>query len=276
MKRYKILIHDFDTRAFSLNPAPEQWSSEAKVQHRINQENTIAGLLSQFGQCNLGQKIENFKELGSKPFSVAAFHNRFLEQIRNSYVIGSYYAALTGACALGERILNHMILILRDYHKDTPEYKKIFRKKSIDYWPTAIDALDSWGELLPEVAPKFRELYDKRNHAIHFNPDVDSNDKKFAIEAIHLIQEIISLEFSSFGTQPWYFCVPGEIYIKKEWENKPLIRNIFIKSAALVGPKHKVLSLAPKIVVNDDFEYENKDISDEEYKRLRQMELGQI
>ena len=243
---------------------------KVKEQHLENQKKTIEGLKAQYGEWNLYTKEQNFIDLKSKPLSVGAFHNKFLEQIRNAYVIGSYYPALTGACTLGERILNHMIILLRNYHKDTPEFKKVHSKDSFDNWPRAIDALESWGELLPEAASKFRDLNKIRNRSIHFNPEIDHNDKELALEAIHLIQEIVSIQFSAFGNQPWFFYVPGEIYIKKEWEDKPLIKHIFIPNSLLVGSKHTVESIMPQIVVNDQFEYEDKDITDEEFSQLRQ------
>ncbi|GGO80967.1 hypothetical protein GCM10011348_18880 [Marinobacterium nitratireducens] len=109
MKRYRIFSFDFDSRASSLEPIQEQWEDKVKELHAQNRENTIKGLAAQFGEQNLDIKVNNFVDLKFKPFSVAAFHNKFLEQIRNSYVVGSYYPALTGACALGERILNHMV-----------------------------------------------------------------------------------------------------------------------------------------------------------------------
>lgn len=270
MKRYRIFSFDFDSRAHSLEPIQEQWEKKVKELHIQNREKTIKGLSQQYGEWSLELKVKNFQDLKFKPFSVAAFHNKFLEQIRNSYVIGSYYPALTGACALGERILNQMVLLLRDYHKDAPEYKKLYRKDSFDYWPTAIDALESWDELLPAAADKFRELNDKRNRAIHFNPETDHNDKELALEAIHLVQDIVSIQFAVFGTQPWYFCVPGEMYIKKEWEDKPLIKHIFIPNSLLVGPKHRVESVLPQTIVNDQFEYEDRKITDEEFIELRQ------
>lgn len=272
MKRYRIFSFDFDSRAQSLEPVQDQWDEKAKELHIQNREKIIKGLAEQFGNSSIEQKVKNFQDLKFKPFSVAAFHNKFLDQIRNSFVVGGYYPALTGACALGERILNHMVLLLRDYHKASPEYKKLYRKQSFDYWPVAIDALESWGELLPEAAEKFRDLNDKRNHAIHFNPETDHNDRELALQAVHLVQDIVSVQFSAFGTQPWYFCVPGEMYIKKEWEERPLIKHIFIPNSVLVGPKHRVESMIPKIIVNDRFEYEDREISDEEYIELRQRQ----
>lgn len=270
MKRYRILSFDFDSRAMSLEPIPDHWEENVKKVHIENREKTLQGLKYQYGEENFELKLANFIDLKNKPFSISAFHNKFLQQARNAYVMGSYYPALTGACALGERILNRMIILLRNYHKDSPEYRKVYRKDSFDNWALAIDTLEAWKELMPEAVSKFRELHIKRNRAIHFNPETDHNDKELALEAIHLMQDIVSIQFSSFGTQPWVFCVPGEIYIKKEWESAPFVKEVFIPNCALVGPKHRIETLFPKIIVNDQFEYENKEITDEEFYALRE------
>ena len=162
------------------------------------------------------------------------------------------------------------MILLRDYHKSSPEYKKVYRKDSFDYWPQAIDALESWGELLPETALRFRDLNEKRNRAIHFNPETDHNDKALALSAILLLQEIVSTQFSAFGNQPWYFCVPGEIYIKKEWEDKLFVKNVLVPNALLVGPNHTVECVIPNWVISDPTEYEKKEITDDEFYALRQ------
>lgn len=54
------------------------------------------------------------------------------------------YPALVGACALGERILNHLILDLRGAYAHTPEYKRVHRKDSFDDWRVPIDTLAAW------------------------------------------------------------------------------------------------------------------------------------
>jgi hypothetical protein len=89
--------------------------------------------------------------------------------------MGSYYPALTGACALRERILNHLMLTLRD----------------------------------------------------------------------------------------------GEIYLKKDWESNPFVKRVYLPNCLLVGYKHYIESLVPKMVLNDHFEYEGKEISDDEFVEMR-------
>ncbi|OGP50216.1 MAG: hypothetical protein A2Y79_07875 [Deltaproteobacteria bacterium RBG_13_43_22] len=114
MRRHRILaFFDFDTRSRRLTePIREEWEESIKAQHRQNRENIVRRLKSEFGKVEIDQKIQNFVDLGTKPVSIIAFHNAFFSQVRSSFVVGSYYPALTGACALGERILNHLILII--------------------------------------------------------------------------------------------------------------------------------------------------------------------
>lgn len=271
MKRYRVLIWDFDSRATTLKvEINENWDEEVKKQHFYNKLNTEKRLLNQFGSLGAELKILNFVDLGRKPISIVAFHNHFFEQIRIAFVMGSYYPSLTGACALGERILNHLVLLLREDYKNTPEYKKIYRKDSFDDWNLAISTLKSWNILLPKAVENFLLLKDKRNASIHFKPEIDNNSRQLALESIICLQNIISEQFSGFGIQPWFITgIPGEIYIKKEWESKPFIRKVYLDNCALVGFSHSIESLMPHIVVNDNFPYENRDISDEEFVELR-------
>ncbi len=51
---------------------------------------------------------------------------------------GVYHLALTAACALGERILNHLVLTLRDEFRSSPEFKRIYRSESFDNWEVAL------------------------------------------------------------------------------------------------------------------------------------------
>ena len=69
-------------------------------------------VVTRYGAFDAQTKAQNLKDMGNAPFSILAFHNKFLHQIRDSFILGAYYPALTGACALGERILNHLALNL--------------------------------------------------------------------------------------------------------------------------------------------------------------------
>jgi len=271
MKRYRVLQFDFDSRTHSLTmEIKEEWDEKTKKQYYQNRKQTEKGLIIQYGASNAHLKKQNFIDLKPKPISILAFHNKFFEQIRSSFVVGAYYPALTGACALGERILNHLIIKLRDDYKSTPEYKKVYRKDSFDNWTLAIETLEKWNVLLPEVVKKFKELEEMRHKSIHFRPDVDRNNRELALNAIHCLQEIIKNQFSGFGPQPRFITsIPGESYIKKECEDQPFIKKIYLPNCLLVGPKHVIKQMSPTVEFDDNFEYPNQEISDEKFVKLR-------
>ena len=230
MKRFRVFQFDLDTRMRTLtDEIQEHWEAHVKEQHRRNREQTELELLQQFGAYDAEEKRQNFIDLGPKPFSILAFHNRFFEQVRVAFILGAYYPALTGACALGERILNQLILKLRDDFKNTAEYKWVYNKESLDNWDVAINTLKAWDVLLPEAVEEFRDMRDRRNDAIHFRPEVDKNARDLALAAIKSLGLIIGTQFGALGGQPWFLtCVPSEIYIKKDWESRPFIRKVYL------------------------------------------------
>lgn len=227
----------FDTRSHLItDEISGDWEPEIRAQHWANRVRAIEWIKYEFGEDDLGAKVAEFGALGPEPFSVLAYHNVFFRQVRRSFVIGGHYPALVGCCALGERILNHLIHEFRDEFKATPEYKHVYDKESFDDWLRAIDVLESWKVLLPAVAADYRELRIKRNGAIHFRPETSTRARKMALEAIELLGRIIEGQFGSVGAKPWYFHIPGETYIKKQAETWPFVRRILIPAGLHVGP----------------------------------------
>src|SRR5262245_58382428 len=148
--------------------------------------------------------------------------------------------------------------------------KMYIKKISFDNWDVPINALESWTVLVPDAASEFRSLRDKRNKAIHFRPEVDQNDRELALEAILCLRKIIETQFTAFGLAPWFIQdIPGEIYIKKDWEMKPFVRKVYLANCLLVGPKHFIVELMPRVIVNDAFAYEDREVTDEEFRDLR-------
>lgn len=277
VKRYRTLpFFDFDTRANTLSvPIRDEWEDDVKKQYSENRKKVIESLIHEFGEQDKDKKLENFLALHAKPFSIVAFHNRFFNQVRRSFVIAAYYPALTGACALGERILNHLVLLLRNDYKSTSEYKKVYRKESFDDWMIPITALKAWNVLLPDVEQSFLKLKKMRNKAIHFQPETDRNDRALALEAVNCLSDIIGSQFSGFGPKPWFITdVLGEVYVKQGWETKPFIRKVYLPNCVLVGPKHRIESLYPQVIINDSFQYEQRVVCDDEFCQLRNENLG--
>ncbi len=268
MKRFRIVGFDFDSRVRSFDPISDEWDEQVKVLHMQNRERTIAGLKLEFGEHRFGEKLQNFIDLGAKPFSVLAFHNRFYAQARAAFVQCQYYPALTGVCALGERVLNHLVLGLRDHYKTSVSYKHVYRKDSFDRWEAAIDALAEWKVLTAEAEGHFRQLCKMRNDALHFNLDTERNVRADALSALLTFGKVVDTQFAALGQLPWLFMPPGEVYIRKEWESSPFIQLVYVPNAVHVGPKHQVVSVLPW-QVTDTTEYEPVEVSDEEFIRLR-------
>ncbi|MEE4210477.1 MAG: hypothetical protein V2I43_14590 [Parvularcula sp.] len=261
---------DFDTRAMTLGmKIEEHWEAQLKQMWAANQKNIRTSLIAEFGEQAIDQKVENFLAIGAKPMSVLAYHNRFFEQVRRSFVMADYYPALVGACALGERILNHLILDMRESFKGTTQYKQVYRKNSFDRWEVPIDTLEAWGILLPEAAVEFRALKILRHRSIHFSAGTYSTLREDSLAAIIHMRTIIEQQFGSHGVRPWFISgTKGHIFIKKEWENHPFILTYFVPNCPFVGP---LFGMAPDEYgawnILDKADYGDGEWTDEEFAR---------
>jgi len=278
MKRYMVLSHHFDTRATLLAmQIGEDWAPTVKEQYAVNKAQLRAELIDQYGALNAEVKLQNFMDIGPIPFSVIAFHSRFLEQARDAFVVGAYYPCLVACCALGERILNHLVLALRNYYADTEGYRKVHKKASFDNWTIAIDALDGWDVLRPDVTSTFRELHNIRNRAIHFKPETDRNDRAMALNAFQRLSSIVEGQFRAIGPQPWYIRgVVGAAFVKKEYETHPFVKEVILPNCQFVGyrPRLELNDETGAWMAIDDGEYEGEELSDEEFRdRFNQRTL---
>jgi hypothetical protein len=213
----------------------------------------------------LEKKIENFVAMGFKPFSILAYHNNFFDQVRRAFVIGAYYPALVGACALGERILNHLILDLRGFYKHTPEYKRVCRKDSFDNWQVPIDTLEAWNVLLPKAVAELRALMVLRHRSIHFKVSTYSNLHEDALAAIHHVSTIIEQQFAAFGSRPWFIDgTRGHVFIKRDWEHNPFVKTYYLPTCPFVGP-YFAISFDEGLRFYDHRDYGDGDWTDEEF-----------
>jgi len=272
MKRYRVFAFHWDSTGDLLNREPtEEWSEEANELHRQDRERMIEGLTLRYGKWVIEEKLENLQTIGGQAFSIVAYHNRFYAQAREAFIIGAYYPALTAACALGERILNHLILGLRDDYKGQPGWSEFETVTSSSNWRAMIRTLENSGILLPAAAIEFRALMNARHRAIHFNPATAEKDREFANEALKQLDKIITVQFGAFGFQPWFIPdVAGAAYIRKEWESNPFVRLVYIPASWPVGPHHWMEYEEGKWSIHDREDYEEREITDTEYFRLQE------
>ncbi len=268
-KRRLVWHGVFDTRANTLaTKIGENWDQDVKELWKTNKEKVIFEVLSEFGIWNSERKILDFVALGTSPFSVVAHHNKFFAQIRAAFTQGAYYPALTGACALGERILNHLVIDLRDNFKSTPEYKTVYRKKSFDDWSKAVDVLTAWKVLEKNVATLFKKLEVQRQRSIHFNLKIVSNLRDESLASIQLLRDIIAQQFSGYEGQSW--VIPGtrgHRFFKKEYEGDPFLECYFFPQSPLVGINF-AMRFDPNAgwIFYDYDDYGSKSLSDEEFR----------
>lgn len=264
-RRHLSYTMDFDTRAYMLEEPQDTWDEDVRTNHIANKSKVEAGLAREFGEHNVQTKIENFKAIGTKPFSVVSYHNVFFEEVRRTYVMGAYYPALVGACALGERILNHLVLELRGFYTNTKEYKKVHRKSSFDNWKVPIDTLEAWGVLRPKAVQEFLNLMNLRHRSIHFNPSTYASVKLDSLSALNHLREIIDEQFTAFGVRPWFIDgTKGQIFIKREWEEDPFIKTFYLPSCPFVGP-YFAISFEKGFSVHDFNNYGQSEWTDQEF-----------
>jgi hypothetical protein len=268
MKRFRPIAVQFDSRALLMRADTKQYSQTVLNNHLKNLQSIDRELEYEYGAHGFDLKKKNFIDLGVHPFSVVAYHNEYLTQIRRSYICGDYYPALTGACSLGERILNHMIFTLRDDFKHI-KIKGINSPNPESNWDKCILALSKWKVLLPEVVQHFKELKELRHESVHYNTVTDEVPAKKALLTITHIQEITRLQFGALGIQPWYFHGSDACYVKKTYEDDPFVRNYILPSCLYLSPFYRVTQVMPTWQTTDyDVKIDLED-TDENFTSLR-------
>ncbi|QLH72037.1 hypothetical protein [Rhodopseudomonas palustris] len=268
-RRYHPFSFDFDSTPLSLEEIDESWDESVKQNHLQSRVQCISRLEQQYGSGQIEKVVKNAIDLGPKSMSLLAYHNQFHEQARRSFVAGLYYPALVAACALGERILNHLVLDLRDSFKSSRSYPKVYRKKSFDNWKFAVQVLEEWNVLVEAVGTKFELLGELRNRSIHFDPETYQSLQEDALAALHLLNDIIAKQFGYFGRQPWFIeDTPGAQFVKRVYESVPFVRTYVIPRSGFVGPFYG-MELSDKGWLHLDYaDYGDGDISDHEFATL--------
>ena len=237
-RRYLSFGMDFDTRATLLNPNVEDhWTDAGKEAARNSATSVRQSLINEFGHRDIDVKVDRFAAIGDKPFSTLSYHNAFFHQIRQAYVMGAHYPALVSACALGERILNHLLIDLRPYFVNTSEYEFVANAGSFSNWRVVIDTLAAWNVLLPIVVTEFRALSRLRHRSVHFNIKTYKTVEEDALKAVLHVRTIIEKQFGSLWGAPWFIQgTIGSVFIRKDFEVDPFVRTYFLPNCPFVGP----------------------------------------
>ena len=91
MKRYRVLSFDFDARVIRSVFNSRRMGCPRQGTASQNKQAIEQSLIDGYGNQASEAKRQNFIDLGDKPLSILAFHNRFLEQMQSAFVMGAYY-----------------------------------------------------------------------------------------------------------------------------------------------------------------------------------------
>jgi hypothetical protein len=162
MKRYRLreLALDAIQNIFNMpnnTPIIEKQKQETKKY-----------LVSRFGEMDFDNKFKRYMEIKKPVIGIVEEYWYQLNEIIDAYVSGCFYPALTGACCLGERVFNVIILRLRPYHTFSRFYKNIYKKDHFLDWKKSVNILKEWGVIDDETEKKFRALEKIRHESIHY------------------------------------------------------------------------------------------------------------
>lgn len=265
-RRYHPFSFDFDSTPLALAEAEDHWDEPVKQNHLANRAQAIKRLEQKYGSASIDNVVKNVTDLGPKSMSLLTYHNQFHEQARRSFVAGHYYPALVAACALGERILNHLVLDLRNGFKSSEHYRKVYRKDSFDNWAFVVNVLTDWRILVDGVGTEFLALGTLRNRSIHFDPDTYHSLREDALAALQRLNAIIAMQFGYFGFQPWFIeNTPGAQFVKRVYEAAPFVRAYIIPRSGFVGPFYGMDLSQGGWHHLDYADYGDGELSDEEF-----------
>lgn len=275
-RRFTCFAIQFDTRAHLLTTeVSTDWEPDIRAQWLNNINNLRMALIHEFGNGGHERKIADFATMGSAPWTIIDEHNVFLKQIRDSFSFGTYYPALVGACALGERVLNELVIRLRDDYATHPSTKNIENHKTITDWFLCIKTLFEWGAIDDPTAEKFNNLRKLRNKSVHYGKHLSGSDaRNDALEAIELIQHCIEALFSPFGGPPRFIAnTPGRAFIALDMESDPLVKRFLLPNCVLVSPNF-TLSQPSDPQGNFAFDVFDDDCYQEEFATLADEEFA--
>jgi hypothetical protein len=269
-RRYRPIHVTFDTRNIVLDmDIKPEWEPQIKDMWAANQEGIRANLLADLGWRDGIEKLDNYRAMGVAPWSVVFEHSVLLQQVRNSFAHGDFYPALVGACALGERLLNELILALRDDFKNHSATTRRVRGGRVGAeWGALISVLHGWGVFDDEVAETYRQLEELRHAAVHFVQELPVKTREPALDALLRLQTVVERVFEPHGGPPRFIAeTPGDSYISLEAEDDPLIRRVFLPRSVLVSPVHRLEwdESADRWSAFDDLDFEPSELTDDQF-----------
>jgi len=233
--------------------------------YESQKKETEKHLRNEWGESDFEAKLQRLIRLDLAYIGIADEYYNLLRSVVDSYCCGYFYPAMTSAGALGERILNRLIIKLRDHFKSSKHYKKIWNKKSFDQWDLPISILCEWDIISDEVRNAFHRLQKYRNESIHYNEEYDFESNSH--DAVKALADIIHGQFNYMNRKElfWVFDMPGEIWVRSAVVNAPFVKEFVLPHCLQLTPFDEPTATPPIIGKN----VPRKPLSDEEFIKLR-------
>lgn len=260
VKRYRWTSFFIDAVRTSITHPALPDDARERNRHEIH-----GWLADDFGSANIEDKYARWLALEPPALCVPGEYHDLLREIEGAYIRGDFYPALTGACCLGERILNDLVMGLKKYQTASPRYKEVARKDSLDDWERAISILRDWRIIDEEVTQHFEELYKLRKTSVHYG-DVArrAENAKKAIDALYAITRLLFGQ----GIKQFFMC-EGEIHVKKEYENEPFTKEFLLPHCNKLGYRHTAEDRHGQAVLVDHDDYPSGQLTDDEFCEYR-------
>lgn len=229
------------------------------------QKDLVLSLKNEWGELNFDEKLERYKNLNFSLLGIPGEYYNLLWSVTSSYCCGLFYPAMTSCGALGERILNQLILKTRKYYKSSIHYKKIHKKQSFDQWDIVLTILKDWEIITDEIVELFKKLKKFRNDSIHYNDEYDF--EKNSHEALLCLAQIIDRLFNYRSRKElfWVFDIPGEIWVKNSVVNEPFVKEFVLPYCMALTPLCEPMANPPVKGMNAP----TKPLTDKEFIEIR-------
>ncbi|MBB6375952.1 hypothetical protein BKA01_003210 [Pseudonocardia eucalypti] len=248
----------------------ESWDDEVRKGWLGTQQGIRMSLIHEHGNADHERKIEDFQAIGPAPWTIIDKHNVFLKQARSAFTHGAYYPALVAACALGERLLNELVIRLRDDYVGHPATASVATQTTITDWVKCIAALVDWGVLDDDTATVLNELRKLRNKSIHYGEHLSgATIRDDALSAVRSIQSVIETVFAPHGAPPRFISgTEGHSFLSLASEQEPFFKRFYLPACVLVSSNFEMRPTPEdSMAVFDDKTYQDEypSLTDEEF-----------
>lgn len=131
-----------------------------------------------------------------------------------------------------------------------------------------ISILTDWQILTDELIADARTLQELRNPSVHYGR-VENREK----DSFRAVRACYSLVDGLWGMKSDnFFFACGELYIKRNCQDRPLVQKMILPYCHLLGCKHRVEGTT----IIDDAVYDAGSLTDEEFRSRRVSGEGEI